>query len=621
MSDVLQRLHARALGGALLLRTRRQFRYAPETDPFAPPPGPTGPITTSATPSVPEPSSIRTTSKAEPTAAAPVDPRQAPAPVEPERGVQVARAETGRTDRPANRTGPAEAPTARPVARSRRRHSPVPAAVARHEVVDSRPDGATARPDGPADPPETRARLEIPNGDASPASVTRPSPVSATTPAPPRPTIASAASSEPRSPTPLHIVRKQTDRDAGSPSPFASADPAASSPPEQPPRSPLSRLIATPSASSVVQPQSVSPAPHDPPHAAGPEDARQARHAAKASMSSRPIATPSAPSAARPEAASPIPHATRREDDARTRHAANTSAPSRRGDNDPAGLAPPSTSMARRDPEPQARQPPSRSRSRIRAASPEGSSLGGEDVAHRASRASPARLLGDRRADEGPLPSDPASPARRPSAPTPTGPAPTVSDRASPRVVQSAPSEDRPPPPADTKARHRGPPSLVQPRRTDRGERPDGDSASRPSPPRRSASATATTEAPRRHGAMAPTDHSAEPPPSRQALAREPRPARDATDERRPLPSPLAEPVKAALAGAAPPAPSRARPSEANSPETTFRTRETARPRSPDVRIDIGRIEVSLPAPPRAIVRQRAQPPPLSLKPRRAPEP
>uniref|UniRef100_B0T4J8 Uncharacterized protein n=1 Tax=Caulobacter sp. (strain K31) TaxID=366602 RepID=B0T4J8_CAUSK len=617
MSDVLQRLHARALGGALLLRTRRQFRYSPEADPFAAPPATTGPTATSAMPSAPPHPPVRIVFEAETAAVSPVEPRQAPAPEQSKRGAQIARTESRIADHPADQTGPAEAPTARPVARSRRRHSPAPAAVARHDVVDSRPDSTAAHPDGPADPPATRARLEIPDGGASPASVTRPSSVPATTPAPPPSAIASAAASEPLSPRPSPIVRKQTDHDSGAPSPFASTDPAASSPPEPPPRPPPLRLIATSNASSVVQPDSASPAPHDPPHAVGPDDARQARPAAKASMSSRLNATPSAPVVARPETASPAPHATRPENDARTAHAANNAPPSRLGAKEPARLATPAASVTRPEAAPQSRQPPSRSR--VRAASSEGSPLSPEIVAHRASRASPARLLGDRRADEGSP--DAASTARRPVAPTPTGPAPTAPDMVSRRVVQAAPIEDRPPTLADTKARHRGPPSLFQSRRTDHGERPDGDLASRPSPTRRSDSATATTEAPRRRGATDPVDRSTATPSSRQALARQPRAAHDAIDQPRPLPSPLAEPVKAASAGAAPPAPSRAPPSDADGPEPAFHPRETPRPKSPEVRIDIGRIEVTLPAPPRAIVRQRAQPPPLSLKPRRAPEP
>jgi hypothetical protein len=307
-------------------------------------------------------------------------------------------------------------------------------------------------------------------------------------------------------------------------------------------------------------------------------------------MPSRLIATPSAPVVARPEAASSTPHATRPEDDARTRPAANASALSRRLDDDPARLATPSASGARQQAAPQSRQSSSRSRSEVSAASPEGSSLSGEGVAHRAPPVSPARLLGDRRAKESPSPPDAVSPARRLTTPTPTGPVPTVPDTVSRRVVQAATIEDRPPHPTDTKARDRGPPSLFQSTRTERAERQDGDPASapRPSPPRRGDPATAT---------------------------------HDRTDEPRPSPSPHAESVRPSSTSVAPPAPSRAPAAQTDGPEAAPHPRETPRPKPPEVRIDIGRIEVTLPAPPRAIIRQRAQPPPLSLKPRRAPEP
>ncbi len=584
MSDVLQRLHARALGAALLLRARRSFRYSPEAEPFAPSPGPTGPSTTSVMPSVQAPPSIRTVSEAATTAAAPVEGRQAPAPEAPERRAWIARAETQLADYLGDQAGLTEPPAGRPAERSRRRHAPAPAIAPREEVVGSHPDSVAARRDGPADPQATRASLETPNGETTPASVTRSRPAPATRRGARQPSaITATAASEPRSPAPPPIIRQRTNPDLHPLDASASADPTASPPSGPLPRQTPSRLITTPSAPSFVRPESAPPNPRDPPRAAAPEADTQARHAA------------------------------------------TTSAPTRRVDDGPAHLATPSKPVTQHQPAPRFQQPPPRSRSPVHAASSEGSSPGGEDVARRASRASPARLLGDRRSDQGPLPPDTASPVRRPTAPTPTpaGPASTAPNTVARRLAQAAPIEDRVPAPANGKAGDRGPPSLFRSRRADRGERPDGDSpsASRPSPPRGGDSATATTDVPRRRGATATVDREAATGASRQALAREPRAARDATDQARPSSSPLAEPAGAASINAAPPAPSRATASDADGPEAAFRPRETARPKSPDVRIDIGRIEVNLPAPPRAIVRQRAQPPPLSLKPRRTPEP
>lgn len=589
MSDVLKRLHARALGGAVLLRTRRQFRYSPETDPFAAPPSPT---TTSVAPSAPSAPAIQTVSEAETAADGPVERRRASAPGL-DGDTRSVRAEARPADHP-DPIDPPEAPPAR-LARSRRSRDPVPAAIAHEVAIGPRQDSIDVRRAGPADPPVAHAGLEASDSEAPPTPTTRIRPISA--PATSRVTRRpSAAVSAVTAGPPPSIVRKQTDQDTPPLDLSGSADPIA------PP----------PVAPSIVRPESVSGISGNLPGATAPEDRGPSRLIAR------------------------------------------DSAPSHRVDDGSARLVAPSASVVEHETVRPSHQPPPRARSRARAASPEGSSLGGENLAHGASPTSPARLLGDRRPDGGQSRLDAATP--------------TTPDAVSRRSPQAAPVEDRSPDPANAKARDRGPPSLLQTSRPVRGEQrsektaPDASvedrssgranaktrdrgppsllqtsqvdhgerrgaettSPRRPSSSRQATSPASTTAAPdhpQRRDPTAPTERPAAVARSRQAPTGEPRAASDSIDASRPSPARSAELARRVSTEAPPPTPSKGAAAETHGPEAAFRLPEAARPKSPDVRIDIGRIEVTLPSPPRAIVRQRAQPPPLSLKPRRAPEP
>jgi len=603
MSDTLQRLHARAVGSVLLLRTRRQYRFSPDVDAFSPPVAPVAPVTGVAERAETAPPTRRVSAPRQ--ADRPLtDSPQTPATVGPADAAQAERAEPPRAMPPTADARPAEVPPVPRSARSRARQAATGAQrLERAQPVSATPDPAPAIAPVPAPSSTRRGRLSRPGPVAPPTGATafQVGPSSKATEVPAARLVSVQPGQPPFSPppaqvapeaplSPSRIVKGQKGRRAG-PSAIATSPPVttqlvAATPGER--TAPLSaarqpdptstdraaprRETAPPRLLDPARPET-APVPVAPLETAEPTPSRSARRATESG------ATRAAEPALEGEVASQARRISRtappRLLDARAGDAAPLAdartAPRVTGKTLAAGADAKATREAR--PAPRATLPRLLNK-------PEGGKVMPETLS------SPARLERSTSPSRAPRPSPTSGRAAAKAVPAPS--------------AKQAPSARATPAPPSAKPRAPAPARLVQ-------AKPE---AATPAP--RRAQALADSASPRHPAPAALVDRpsSRADAPSRDPVTREARPLPARPDRPRP---PAAEPA------AARPAPgSRARSREADAHDAAP---EAARPSPPEVRVEIGRIDVTLPSPPRAVVRQRAQPPPMSLKPRRAHEP